>query len=57
MPGQKYVAAPIDGQRFEGLPCAKTGVCSTCKSPKQLLSDTDYKIQPCSKQNKSDSGE
>ena len=33
----KYVAAPINGQRFEGLPCAKTGVCSNCKSPKSIV--------------------
>lgn len=36
----KYVAAPINGQRFEGLPCAKTGVCSNCKSPKSICCQT-----------------
>lgn len=34
------VAAPINGQRFEGLPCAKTGVCSNCKSPKSICCQT-----------------
>lgn len=36
----KYVAAPINGQRFEGLPCAKIGVCSNCKSPKSICCQT-----------------
>lgn len=36
----KYVVAPINGQRFEGLPCAKTGVCSNCKSPKSICCQT-----------------
>ena len=36
----KYVAAPINGQRFEGLPCAKTGVCSNCKSPNSISCQT-----------------
>ena len=36
----KYVAAPINGQRFEGIPCAATGVCSNCKSPKSICCQT-----------------
>ena len=36
----KYVAAPINGQRYEGLPCTKTGVCSNCKSPKSICCQT-----------------
>lgn len=39
MPVQS-MAAPINGQRFEGLPCAKTGVRSNCKSPKSICCQT-----------------
>ena len=36
----KYIAAPINGQRFEGIPCAATGVCADCRSPKCICCQT-----------------
>lgn len=36
----KYIAAPINAQRFGAAPCTKTGECMLCKSPACICCQT-----------------
>ena len=57
MPVQSMWQLRLTDSVMKGFRVRRQVSVPTVNLEKYLLSDTDYKIQPCSKQNKSDSGE